>query len=231
MAELDCVEHETGPAPVATLIWLHGLGADAHDFEPAIPGVDLGPTRPLRFVFPNAPRRPVTLNGGAVMRAWYDIEALAAAGAEDLPGLRAAAAAVARLVEREAERGIPADRVVLCGFSQGGATALFTALRYPRRLAGVIGLSCYLPGAGLLGAERSPANAGLPVLLCHGDADPVLPVWTGRAARDALAGAGHPVEWHTWPMGHTVVGEELAVVRAFVAARLDAGSGDGEVGR
>jgi phospholipase/carboxylesterase len=217
MAELETLVRETGPAADAAIIWLHGLGADAYDFEPVVPVLALGPGRPLRFVFPNAPVRPVTLNAGMRMRAWYDIGDLDPAGrAEDEAGIRHAAEAVGQLLAAEIEGGIPAGRIVLGGFSQGGATALFTALRFPQRLAGVVGLSCYLPLPAALAAELHPANATTPIFLGHGEADPVVPDWIGRSSCAHLMQAGCNVAWHSYAMPHAVVPEELADVRAFL---------------
>lgn len=220
MSELECFEHQTGAEPVATVIWLHGLGADGHDFEPVVPLMDLGPRRPLRFVFPNAPLRPVTLNAGMVMRAWYDMAGLEPGQVQDEAGLNATAAAVEALIARELGRGIPSRRVFLAGFSQGGASALYTALRYSQRLAGVLGLSCYLPVADRLLQELSPANRDLPVFMAHGESDPVLPYELGLASRDALAGAGYAIDWHSYRMPHSVTPEELDDIRQFLDRQL-----------
>lgn len=226
MTELSTVEHETGPEPDAALIWLHGLGADAHDFEPVVPILSLGPGRPLRFVFPNAPIRPVTINAGMQMRAWYDIGDLDPDGhPEDETGIRAAARSVDALIDAQIALGIGAQRIVLGGFSQGGATALFTGLRYPRRLAGVIGLSCYLPLAGTLPAELSADNRSTPIFQGHGSADPVVPEWIGRTSHEQLVAAGCEASWHTYPVPHAVIPEELADVREFLDACLPAVSG------
>jgi phospholipase/carboxylesterase len=184
MDELSTLVRETGPVPDAAVIWLHGLGADARDFEPVVPSLALSPQRPLRFVFPDAPVRPVTLNAGMPMRAWYDIGDLDPAGRpEDAAGIRRAADSVGALLRAQIEQGIPAQRIVLGGFSQGGATALFTGLRFPERLAGVIGLSCYLPLVETLAAEGSAANRSTPIFLGHGLADPVVPAWIGRTSQ------------------------------------------------
>ncbi len=220
---LETFEHATGAEPVASIIWLHGLGADGHDFEPVVPILDLGAERPLRFVFPNAPLRPVTINNGMVMRAWYDIVSFGP-GREDEAGIRAAAAAIGDLIRREQSRGVPPERVMLAGFSQGGATALFTALRYPERLAGLLALSCYLPLPEQLAAEMHPANRQLPIFMAHGEADPVLPLWIGEASRDALLAAGCDVRWKRYPMMHAVIPEELADIREFLALQLPPGA-------
>ncbi|RMF97890.1 MAG: carboxylesterase [Gammaproteobacteria bacterium] len=218
---LETFEHTTGTDPVASIVWLHGLGADAHDFEPVVPALDLGPDRPLRFVFPNAPLLPVTINNGMVMRAWYDILSFGP-GREDEAGIRAAAEAIGELIRREQARGVPPERIVLAGFSQGGATALFTALRFPERLAALLALSCYLPLPDRLPAELQPANQRLPIFMAHGEADHVLPLWIGEASRDALIAAGCDVRWKTYPMMHAVTPEELADIRDFLARQLPA---------
>ncbi len=209
---LTTLERQTGDAPTATLIVLHGLGADGNDFLPLVQELDLAAIGPVRFVFPNAPMRPVTINNGMTMRAWYDILALGGPGArrEDEAGLRASQAEVAALIRRENERGIPSERIVLAGFSQGCAMTLMTGLRFPERLAGLVGLSGYLPLADTTAAERHAANAGTPLFLVHGDHDPVIPVARALASRDALLALGQPVEWHAYPMEHSVCGAELA---------------------
>ena len=186
---LETVERATRGAPELAIIWLHGLGADGHDFEPIIP--ELGLRAGARFVFPHAPIRPVTINGGMPMRAWYDIVGFDAS-AEDVAGIRASAAAVTRLIDREVERGVPAERIVVAGFSQGGAIALQLGLREPRRLAGVLALSTYLPLAATLAREKSAANAAVPIFMVHGSADPVIPLALADASRrDARARGLH----------------------------------------
>jgi phospholipase/carboxylesterase len=219
---LPCVTKHTGPEPVASILWLHGLGADGHDFEPIIPEL-VDPAWPaLRFVFPHAPVRPVTINMGMAMRAWYDIKAMSLDQRADEAGLRESIDQVEALIAAEAEAGIEPERVFLAGFSQGGVVALQVALRHRQRLAGVVGLSCYLPLADALGAERSPANADLPVLLMHGSQDPVVPMALGEHARDTLAGWGHRVDWHAYPMQHTLCLEQIIELRAWLGARLPA---------
>ena len=214
---LESIEIATGPAPQLAVIWLHGLGADGHDFEPIVP--ELGLRFPVRFVFPHAPVRPVTINGGMAMRAWYDILGWGSNVREDSAGIRASAAALTRLIDREIERGIPADRVVLAGFSQGGAIALHTALREPRPLAGVLALSTYLPLADTLANERTSANAAVPILMVHGTADGVLPLALAESSRGALEALGYTVDWRTYPMAHTVCMEEISAIGAWLAAR------------
>lgn len=203
------LEVSTGPAPAASVIWLHGLGADGYDFLPIVDKLDLGGLPDLRFIFPHAPMRPVTWNQGLVMPAWYDIIAIDPGAPEDEAGLRAAARTVEGLIVREAGRGIPAERVVLAGFSQGGAVALFTALRHAQRLAGALVLSSYLPLARTLPAEAAAANRDLPVFMAHGTLDGIVPESLARTGARRLQELGYPVEWHTYPMAHTVCAEEL----------------------
>jgi phospholipase/carboxylesterase len=223
MQQIETVEAQTGPDPVAAVIWLHGLGADAHDFEPVVPMLDLGATCAVRYVFPNAPVRPVTLNGGMRMRAWYDVAGLGPGIAEDAEGLESMATVIDGLIDRERERGIRPDHVLLAGFSQGGAMALFAGLRHPERLAGLIVLSGYLPLPDDLAVWMREANQQSPIFMAHGDADPVLPLWVGRASRDALTAAGCPVRWRSYPMMHTVLPAELEDVRDFLAECLAQG--------
>lgn len=228
MNELTTLVRESGPEPDAAVIWLHGLGADAYDFEPVVPMLSLGPARPVRFVFPNAPVRPVTLNAGMRMRAWYDIGDLDPDGhPEDESGIRAAAVTVGALLQAEIDRGIAARRIVLGGFSQGGATALFTGLRFTQRLAGIIGLSCYLPLARTLAAELSVENRVTPVFQGHGEADPVVPEWIGRTSHEQLVAAGCAASYATYPVPHAVIPQELADVRAFLDGVLPAVSAAG----
>jgi len=213
---LDAVEIETGRNPQATVIWLHGLGADGHDFEPIVPELVRPSDRPLRFVFPHAPMRPVTLNGGYVMRAWYDIIALDRRAAEDEPGIRASQALVTELIRDENARGIPSERIVLAGFSQGGALALFCGTRYPERLAGIIALSCYPLLAARFEAERLPANQATLIFLGHGMQDPVVVPALGEAARRQLQAADYAVEWHAYSMPHSVCPQEVADIAAWL---------------
>ncbi len=220
---LQCVEIETAPAPAHAIVWLHGLGADGHDFAPVVPQLVDPAWPPLRFVFPHAPVRPVTINNGVPMRAWYDIRGMQIADRQDEAGIRASIEAVEELLAREVARGIAPDKLLLAGFSQGGAVALASALRHARRLAGVIGLSTYLPLADRIMAERSEANAGLPVFLCHGSEDAVVPEALGLLSRDTLQGAGYAVAWHSYPMAHQVCAGEIADLRAWIGDRLQAG--------
>jgi phospholipase/carboxylesterase len=213
---LQTIEIDTAPNPNASVIWLHGLGADYHDFEPLVPEIVTNRERAWRFVFPNAPVRPVTINGGMSMRAWYDILGFERLRAEDTAGFRDTDARIAELVEKQIERGIPAARIVLAGFSQGGAVALYTGLRYRERLAGVMALSCYLPLAGTLEAERAPANAGVPIFMAHGLDDGVLPIGMGLESREKLKVLGYSVEWHQYRMPHSVCPPEVADIRQFL---------------
>ncbi len=213
---LETIEVETGATPNAAVIWLHGLGADGHDFEPIVPEIVHRGERAWRFVFPNAPVRPVTINGGMPMRAWYDLKGLDRKAAEDVAGFRDAERHVRQLIAREAERGIPARRVVLAGFSQGAAVSLYTATRFAEGLAGVMALSGYLPGTDGFSAARAPANDATPIFMAHGQADAVLPMSLGLHSRDFLKAQGYAVEWHDYPMAHAVCAEEVADIRKFL---------------
>ena len=211
---------ETGPNPGTTLIVLHGLGADGYDFVPICGELDLKALGAVRFVFPHAPERPVTINGGYVMRAWYDILGADLVKREDETGLRESLAQITTLIDSERARGVAANRIVLIGFSQGCAMALMTALRYPERLAGAVGLSGYLPLAATTAAERSTANADLPIFMAHGVQDPVVVPARGSASRDALRALGHEVEWHEYPMPHSVCMEEIEDLNAWLLKQL-----------
>lgn len=215
---LEFIELETQAAPDAAVIWLHGLGADGHDFEPVVPELGLHDLA-IRFLFPHAPIQPVTINGGMRMRAWYDITD-SAIRREDESGVRASQEQIEALIAREKSRGIPARRIVLAGFSQGGAIALQTALRHPERLAGVLALSTYLPFADSLGREAHAANRDLPVFMAHGSHDTVIMPARARASRDELLALGYPLEWHEYPMPHSVCAEELADIAAHLRAML-----------
>ena len=217
---LETVEVETGSAPRAAVIWLHGLGADGHDFEPVVPELGLPRGMAVRFVVPHAPMRPVTINNGFVMRAWYDIRNDAGVRREDEPGVRASHAAVAALVARERERGIPAERVALAGFSQGGAMALEIGPRYPERLAGVVALSCFMPLADKLAEEATPANRTTRFWMAHGSEDELVPVARGRHARDVLTNLGYAVTWREYPIPHSVCLEEIQSIGHFLTQIL-----------
>ena len=213
---LDAIEIQTGPNPTGTIIWMHGLGADGHDFEPIVPELVRPGERALRFVFPNAPVRPVTLNRGYPMRAWYDIVGLERGMKQDEPGIRASHAEVEVLIRRENERGIATDRIALAGFSQGGAMALFSGTRYPEKLAGIMGLSCYMLLESNFAAERVPANQATPIFLAHGSQDPVVSPTLGEQTRRLLEASGYAVEWHTYPMQHSVNPQEIADIAAWL---------------
>ena len=220
MPVLDAIEKETGPAPVASVIVLHGLGADGNDFVPIANEMDLSSVGAVRFVFPHAPVIPVTINGGYEMRAWYDILGTDLARREDEPGLRKSLAMVEELIAREKSRGIAAGRIVLAGFSQGCAMTLLTGLRHAEPLAGLVGLSGYLPLVGTTAAERHDANTKTPVFLAHGTMDPMITLDRATASRDALAAMGYAVEWHEYPMAHSVCMEEIADLNRFLVRVL-----------
>ena len=211
---MDAVEIETGSPPQAAVIWLHGLGADGHDFEPIVPELRLA--KPVRFVFPHAPVQPVTINQGMRMRAWYDIFQFGG-GREDDEGIRASQKLLEKLIE---EQPVPPEKIILAGFSQGGAIVLQTALRYPKKLAGVMALSTYLPIAATLAAERNAANAQIPIFMAHGQYDDVIPIRRAQDSKAALEKSGYGVEWHEYPMPHSVCGEEVRDISAWLARLL-----------
>jgi phospholipase/carboxylesterase len=213
------IEIETAPAPDAAVIWLHGLGADGHDFEPLVPELRLPARLRLRFVFPHAPVRPVTINMGMPMRAWYDILQMGG-GREDAAGIRDSQGLLEALVARERGRGIAASRIVLAGFSQGGAVALHTGLRHAERLAGVLALSTYLPLAATVAAERSAANRDLPVFMAHGRQDPMIDIARARESRAFLEGLGCAVQWREYAMPHSVCAEEVGDIAGWLLSRL-----------
>jgi len=220
MSAAETVEIETGAKPAGTVIWLHGLGANGHDFEPIVSELRLPDSLALRFVFPHAPVRPVTINGGMSMRAWYDIFSLERDGPVDEDGIRDSAAILNALIAREQASGVDASNIVVAGFSQGGAIALHAALRYPERLAGLMALSTYLPllsyFAGEIVDNPAAANADIPIFMAHGRFDPVLPMPMGRMSADRLIESGFSVEWHDYPMAHAVCAEEIEDIRAWL---------------
>jgi phospholipase/carboxylesterase len=220
MTMLETIDRETGADPRASVIVLHGLGADGNDFVPVARELDLSAAGPVRFVFPHAPVIPVTINGGYAMRAWYDILAADLVRREDEPGLRKSQMAVEGLIAREKSRGVPAARIVLAGFSQGCAMALLTGVRHAERLGGIAGLSGYLPLAASTAVERHAANYGTPVFLAHGRADAVVPIDRALASRDALQALGHPVEWHEYAMAHSVCADEIGDLNRWLLAVL-----------
>ena len=213
---LPPVEIEPERAADAAVILMHGLGADGHDFESLVPELRLPTEAAIRWIFPHAPIRPVTLNGGVPMRAWFDILGLDRRSEEDTAGVREAAADIRELVRRERERGIFADRIVLAGFSQGGAMALFSGLREPERLAGILALSTYMPLAETLKAEAHPANVAVPIFMAHGAFDPVVAPALGETSRDALQSLGYDVDWRTYPMPHSLCAEEVGDLREWL---------------
>ena len=223
MNPLRQVELNTGAEPSGTVIWMHGLGADGWDFVPIVRELPLPENLALRFIFPHAPERPVTINNGYMMRAWYDIAQNDIARLPDERGIRESQRSIEELIGRERARGMAADRVVLAGFSQGGAIALQTGLRHRERLAGIVALSTYLALEGSLDAEAAPANKSTPIFMAHGTQDPVIPLELAEASHRALKVRGYAVEWHTWPMPHSVCAEEVEALGAFLA-RIYAGS-------
>jgi phospholipase/carboxylesterase len=224
---LDLLQHielNTGADPVGTIIWMHGLGADGWDFVPIVRELPLPDDFALRFIFPHAPVQPVTINNGMEMRAWYDIAMNDISRLPDEGGIRASQAAIERLIARERDRGMDSTRIVLAGFSQGGAIALQAGLRHANRLGGIVALSTYLPLEDSLDAEASSANRATPIFMAHGSDDPVVPVQLAEISRSLLQKRGYEVEWHTWPMPHSVCGEEIEAVSAFLG-RIFGGGG------
>jgi phospholipase/carboxylesterase len=217
---LDVLEVQTAPSPTAAVVWMHGLGADGHDFVDIVPLLRLPESLAVRFVFPHAPMQPVTINGGMVMRAWYDIRPEAGARREDAIGIRESQNHVEALIAREKARGVSAGRLVLAGFSQGGAMALQTGLRHPERLAGIMALSCYLPLADRVAGEASPANRDVPIFMAHGTADPLIPLARARRGYEILDGLGYRVEWHEYPMPHSVCDNEIRDIGGWLARIL-----------
>lgn len=216
---LEAIEIETGRNPAAAVIWMHGLGADGNDFVPIVPELKLAATPAVRFVFPHAPMRPVTINNGYVMRAWYDVTYGDLEGKSKRPdetGVRASEKEIVKLIARERGRGIDSEKIVLAGFSQGGALALQTGLRYPEKLAGIMALSTYLPLAETLAREASEANKRTPIFMAHGTQDPVVSYEWGSASRRMLDDLGYPVEWREYPMQHSVCLEEVDDVAAWL---------------
>ena len=217
---LECVEHETGPAPTHSVIWLHGLGADGHDFAPIVPELRLPAGKAVRFVFPHATIQPVTINGGMAMRSWYDILTPQLVKREDETGIRVSERAILALIARENTRGVPSANIVLAGFSQGCAMTLHTGIRAPFKLAGLMGLSGYLPLGDLAQAEHQTANLNTPIFLAHGTYDPVVAPERAEISRARLQELGYNVQWHTYPMPHSVCPEEIADISQFLQSVL-----------
>src|SRR4030095_5274867 len=213
---LPAIEIETAPNPDAAVIWLHGLGDDGHGWSAVGPGLQLPPTMAVRFLFPHAPTMPVTINNGYVMRAWYDINDAELHARADLTGVRRSQPQLEALIAREKARGVPDARIVLAGFSQGGAIALYTGLRHPERVAGIVALSTYLIDAPSLAADAAPANRDVPIFMAHGTHDPVVRFAWAELSRKALEAAGWKVEWHAYPMEHSAVTEEIDAVGVFL---------------
>jgi phospholipase/carboxylesterase len=213
-ALLEAVEIETAPSPTAAVLWMHGLGADGYDFVDLVPALGLHGIG-VRFVFPHAPMRAVTINRGMVMRAWYDVRDDVGVRREDEAGVRASQKSLEALIAQEKSRGVPASRLVLAGFSQGGAMALHTGLRHAEGLAGIMALSCFLPMADTVAAERSAANRQTPIFMAHGIHDPLIPLARARQAHDTLTALGHPVEWHEYPIPHSVNDHEVGDIAGW----------------
>lgn len=222
---LECIERSTGVEPQWSVIWLHGLGADGNDFVPIIPELIRPGWPAVRFVFPNAPVRAVTINGGMRMRAWYDILGLEIANRQDEGGVRESVTQIEELIARENSRGVPSERIILAGFSQGGAIALAAGLRHAQRLGGIMALSTYLPLGNTLPDEASPANRDLPILMAHGSVDPVVGEPLGLMSRDRLRVLGYPVEWRSYPMAHQVCAEEIADIAQWLGVQFGVSRG------
>ena len=214
MQELDYIELETAPNPTAAVIWLHGLGASGHDFEPVVPELGLPEGAAVRFIFPHAPELPVTINGGMRMPAWYDIKAMDIDRVVDTEQLEASSDAVAKLIDREIERGIPSEKIIIAGFSQGGAVAYELGLSYPRRLAGVLALSTYFATEKTV--KPSEANAGIPISVYHGTFDPMVPEALGVRSVESLKAMGFNPDYQTFPMEHSVCLEEVIDIGRFI---------------
>ncbi|MEM7195700.1 MAG: dienelactone hydrolase family protein [Pseudomonadota bacterium] len=221
--KIDYIESQTGIDPIATVIWLHGLGADGHDFEPIVPQLRLPEHLPVRFIFPHAPVRPITINGGMSMRGWYDIKSLAFDERADREGLDESARIVGELIAQEVRRGIQENKIVLMGFSQGGAVSLHAGLRYPEQLAGIGALSTYLPFPDELSTKVHKNNAETPILMAHGTQDPVIPISLAKASLNALEMANYSVEWHEYTMPHSVHPDEIEHISLFLQSVLAGG--------
>lgn len=218
---LETVEVTTTDNPEYAVIWMHGLGADGHDFEAIIPFLGLPPDAAIRFVFPHALMRPITINGGAVMRAWYDIIEISNSKGQDEAGISHSAAKIHDLIDHEIKRGIPAAKIIVAGFSQGGAMALHVGLRYPVKLAGIMALSAYLLFPERLNAERAPENSATPVFIGHGTQDPMVPISLGQAAKAKMEEGQWPVEWHSYPIPHSVSQPEMVDIGRWLKSRFN----------
>ena len=216
MELLNCIEINPNDEPFATIIWLHGLGADGHDFEPIVPELALPETVPIRFVFPHAPERPVTVNAGMVMRAWYDVRGMPGSGEIELDEFFESVDHLNSLIQREMESGIPSERILLAGFSQGGAIALHTGLTYEKPLAGILALSTYLPTLDTIAKETHQVNQDVSIMMGHGTMDPMIPVGHAIRTKQALMRLGYQITWHEYPMMHGVCLEEIRDIRAWL---------------
>lgn len=221
MELLDCIEINSNDEPFATIIWLHGLGADGRDFEPIVPELQLPGTVPIRFVFPNAPERPVTVNAGMVMRAWYDVRGMPGSGEIELDEFFESVDHLNLLIQREVESGIPSERILLAGFSQGGAIALHTGLTYEKPLAGILALSTYLPTLDTIAGETRQVIQHTPIMMGHGTMDPMIPIGHAIRTKQALKRLGYQIRWHEYPMMHGVCLEEIRDIRAWLPEVLD----------
>ena len=213
------IELNTGPDPIGSVIWMHGLGADCWDFVPIVKDLQWPQELPLRFVFPQAPTRPITINNGYPMPGWYDIAMAELERKPDEAGVRESQRFIGELIEREIARGIAADRIVLAGFSQGGAIALQTGLRHPAQLGGILALSTYLTLADSLGAEKTQTNAHIPLFMAHGTQDPIVPLALARTSKAQLESHGYRVDWHEYPMPHSVCADEVGHIASWLRAR------------
>jgi phospholipase/carboxylesterase len=213
---LDYIERDPESRPLATVIWLHGLGADGYDFEPIVPELNLPSDLPVRFVFPHAPERPVTINAGMVMRAWYDIIDISGPGKIDRNDFFESVELLEALIQHECDTGVPSDHIMLAGFSQGGAIALYTGLRYKKALAGIMALSTHLSLTDALSEEASPANREIPIMMAHGTMDPTIPLGNAIRTRQTLKQMGYKIRWHEYPIGHQVCAEEIQDIRAWL---------------
>jgi phospholipase/carboxylesterase len=211
---------QTNSSPTAAVIWLHGLGADGHDFAPIVPQLALPENLGVRFIFPHAPVKPVTINNGYVMPAWYDVVSIDLRQGQDRDGIVESQQRLVQLIENEISQGISAARIVLAGFSQGGAVALFTGLRFAQRLGGIMALSTYVPLADSTDAERSDANRDIPIMMAHGEYDQTIPMQAGVESKDFLGQLGYEVSWHTYPMEHSVCGEEVTDISKWLSRVL-----------
>ncbi len=220
-SDAQTIEIELSPSPTRSIIWLHGLGADGNDFAGIVPQLGLPEKAPIRFIFPHAPVQPVSINGGMQMRSWYDIKSLSFEDRADEAGLKESTATVKALIEQEIARGVASEHILLAGFSQGGAVVLYTGLRYHQSLAGIMALSTYLPLPHKTEAERSNENANIPIFMAHGQHDPVIPITLAQQSHEQLQAMGYNVQWHHYPMQHSVSPEEIGDITVFIREALE----------